>query len=65
MKVKELINRLKEFDENAEIELQYYDAVSLCQQTAPASECRDLYEDEDINWTRTDKVIIDLWTFNC
>lgn len=65
MKVKELINRLKEFDENAEIELQYYDAVSLCQQTVPASECRDLYEDEDINWTRADKVIIDLWTFNC
>ena len=48
MKVKELINRLKEFDENAEIELQYYDAVSLCQQTAPASECRDLYENEEV-----------------
>lgn len=63
MTVKELINRLKEFNENAEIELQYYDPVSLCQQTVPASRYRDLYEDEDINWTRTDKIIIDLWTF--
>ena len=63
MTVKELINRLKEFNENAEIELQYYDPVSLCQQTIPDDRYRDLYEDEDKNWTRTDKIIIDLWTF--
>jgi len=60
MTVRELINNLKEFNENAEVELQYYDPVSLCQQTIPASNNRDFYEDEDENGTRTDRIIFDL-----
>lgn len=64
MTVRELINNLKEFNENAEVELQYYDPVSLCQQTVPASRYRDFYEDEDENGTRDDRIVIDLWTFS-
>ncbi|MBO7691714.1 MAG: hypothetical protein J6T10_03665 [Methanobrevibacter sp.] len=60
MTVRELINNLKKFDENAEVELQYYNSVSLCQQTIPAFSHRDFYEDEDENGTRTDRIIIDV-----
>lgn len=60
MTVGELINRLKQFDWNCEIEFQYYNVDGLYQETLP-SNCIDIYEDEDENWLRTDKIIIDLW----
>lgn len=60
MTVGELIKRLKEFDENAEIEFQQY-CVDWCYQYTIPTRWIDLYEDEDENGYRTDKVIIDLW----
>lgn len=64
MTVKELINRLKEFDENAEIEIQYYN-VDWCQALSWPSINWDLniYEDEDEDGKYTNRVIIDLWDF--
>lgn len=64
MTVKELINRLKEFDENAEIEIQYYN-VDWCQQNSRPSIDNniDIYEDEDEDGKYTNRVIIDLWDF--
>lgn len=64
MKVRELINRLKEFNEEAEIAIQYYNPDSLCQQELPASNDRDIYDDEDEDGPRTDRVIFDIWTFS-
>lgn len=64
MTVKELINRLKEFNENAEIEIQYYHPNALCQQTLPADNIRDIYNGEDKEWPREDIVIFDIWTFS-
>lgn len=63
MTVKELINRLKEFDENYEIEIQYYN-VDCCQQNSRPSIDNDIdiYQDEDEDWY-TNRVIIDLWDF--
>lgn len=63
MTVKELINRLKEFDENYEIEIQYYN-VDWCQQSSRPSIDNDIdiYQDEDEDWY-TNRVIIDLWDF--
>lgn len=64
MTVKELINRLKEFNEEAEIVIQYYNPDSLCQQELPASNDRDIYDDEDEDGPRIDRVIFDIWTFS-
>lgn len=63
MTVKELINKLKEFDENCEIEIQYYN-VDWCQQNSRPSINNniDIYQDEDEDWY-TNRVIIDLWDF--
>ena len=63
MTVKELINRLQEFDENYEIEIQYYN-VDWCQQNSRPSIDNniDIYQDEDEDWY-TNRVIIDLWDF--
>lgn len=62
MTVKELINRLKEFNQEDEIEIQYYN-VDWCQALSRPSINWDLniYEDED--WKYTNRVIIDLWDF--
>lgn len=63
MTVKELINRLKEFNEDYEIEIQYYN-VDWCQQNSRPSIDNniDIYQDEDEDWY-TNRVIIDLWDF--
>jgi len=64
MTVKELINRLKEFDENAEIEIQYYN-VTWCQTLSRPSIDNDLdiYQEEDESGELWQRVIIDLWDF--
>ena len=62
MTVQQLINRLKEFDWNCEIEFQYYN-VEWCNQATLPSNWIDLYEDENEDWEFTNKIIIDLWDF--
>lgn len=62
MTVQQLINRLKEFDWNCEIEFQYYN-VEWCNQSTLPSNWIDLYEDENEDWEFTNKIIIDLWDF--
>jgi len=64
MTVKELINKLKEFDENYEIEIQYYN-VDWCQAISRPSIYHDIdiYQDEDEDGKYTNRVIIDLWNF--
>lgn len=64
MTVKKLMDRLKEFNENAEIKIQYYDPDSLYMQTLPADNIRDIYNGEDKEWPREDIVIFDIWTFS-
>lgn len=62
MKVKELIEKLKAYDQEAEIEIQYYSWWDMA--TFPSINWDiTIYEDEDEDGNYTNRVIFDLWDF--
>lgn len=62
MTVKELINKLQEFDENYEVEIQYYNK-EWCQYVSRPSIDRRITVYEDEEWYEWPRVLIDLWDF--
>lgn len=59
MTVKELIEKLKAFDQEAEIEIQYYSNGNMA--TFPSIDWDiTIYEDKDDDWKYTNRVIFDL-----
>ena len=64
MTVKELILELSKYDQDQEIEIQYYN-VSGCQTISRPSIDHDIdiYETEDESSKNWKRVVIDLWDF--
>lgn len=60
MTVWELIERLKVYDPNYELEIQYLDLQTWNARSFPSLNTEiNIYEDEE--WYKTPRVIIDLW----